>query len=114
MLVNRNVVIGGHRTSLRLEVEMWEALDDICWREGLILHQLFSMIDEARRGASRTSTTRSFIVRYFRHNDAPGGRVANALQMATGLGRWRSIGLGRGFSPRAGIMPAPEAAAGGE
>jgi predicted DNA-binding ribbon-helix-helix protein len=32
-LVIRNVVVGGHRTSVRLEPIMWEALRDIALRQ---------------------------------------------------------------------------------
>ena len=34
-LVSRNVRVDGHRTSVRLEPDMWEALRDICSREGV-------------------------------------------------------------------------------
>ena len=113
-LVKRNVIIRGHRTSLCLEMEMWEALDDICRREGLSLNLLCTMIDTAQHDTSRTSTIRCFTLRYFRCIDAPGGRAVNALQMAMGLGRIRSTGLGQGFLPPAGPMPAARATAGAD
>jgi predicted DNA-binding ribbon-helix-helix protein len=113
-LVNRNVIIGGHRTSIRLEMEMWEALDEICRREGMVPNTLCSMIDAARDDTSRTSTIRSFIVRYFRCIDTPGGRVGNALQMAMGFGRLRSIGMGRSFAPVAGMAPSTRMPAAGD
>jgi len=37
-LVSRNVTIGGHRTSCRLEPFMWDALYDICARERVTIH----------------------------------------------------------------------------
>jgi predicted DNA-binding ribbon-helix-helix protein len=39
-LVNRNVTVAGHRTSMRLEPSMWEALEEICRREGRTVHQV--------------------------------------------------------------------------
>ncbi len=36
-LVIKNVTVGNLRTSLRFEPETWEALDEICAREGLNL-----------------------------------------------------------------------------
>ena len=65
-LVSRNVTISGHRTSIRLEVHMWEAFDEICAREGLNPHQLCAMIDDNRQSSSRTAAVRAFAVNYFR------------------------------------------------
>lgn len=66
VLVRKNVSVKGHRTSLRLESEIWAALDEICRIEGLTLHQLCTRIDGARDGLNRTSALRTFIVQYFR------------------------------------------------
>lgn len=65
-LVSRNVTISGHRTSIRLEVHMWEAFDEICAREGMNAHQLCSMIDSSRNDSSRTAAVRAYAVNYFR------------------------------------------------
>ncbi len=65
-LVSRNVTIGGHRTSIRLEEATWGALDQICSIEGTSLHELCTMIERFRHGSSRTSSVRAFIVTYFR------------------------------------------------
>ncbi len=32
-LISRNVTVAGHRTSMRLEPAMWDALGEICRRE---------------------------------------------------------------------------------
>ena len=64
-LVTRNVVVKGHRTSLRLEAELWDALFEICAREKKILNQLCTMIDAQRDTATLTSAVRTYIVRYF-------------------------------------------------
>ncbi|NQU59064.1 MAG: ribbon-helix-helix domain-containing protein [Rhodospirillales bacterium] len=65
-MISKNVTINGRRTSLRLEEEIWNAVDDTCQREGLSVHQLFTLIDTHRHGVSRTSAVRSFIVGYLR------------------------------------------------
>ena len=65
-LLSRNVVINGFRTSLRMEEEIWEALDDVCRREGLSLNELCSLIDVGRTATSRTSAIRTFTVAYLR------------------------------------------------
>ena len=47
-LVSRNVTIGGHRTSCRLEPYMWDALYDVCARERVTIHTLCTRISERK------------------------------------------------------------------
>ncbi|MGE0256284.1 MAG: ribbon-helix-helix domain-containing protein [Alphaproteobacteria bacterium] len=89
MLINRNVTVGGRRTSLRLEPEFWDALADIATREGLTLDHLCSLIDSQRGGLSRTAAIRIYIVGYF-HALSRARRQDNAdaaMQPATTNGR---------------------------
>jgi predicted DNA-binding ribbon-helix-helix protein len=65
-LISRNVTIGARRTSLRLEREIWEALEDICQREKVSLNEMCCTIDQYRHNSNRTSAIRAFIVTYFR------------------------------------------------
>lgn len=65
-LVNRNVTVNGHRTSMRLEPAMWDALEDICRREGLTIHEVCSLVDTRRSQSSLTAAMRVFILGYFR------------------------------------------------
>jgi len=65
-LVSRNVTIDGHRTSLRMEQETWDALGEICLREGKSIHQICTMIEKQRRVSNRTSAVRAFIIGYYR------------------------------------------------
>jgi predicted DNA-binding ribbon-helix-helix protein len=73
--VSRNVTIQGHRTSLRLQKEMWDAIDEICRRERLSIHQLCSRIAEGRGGRSLTSEVRVFTIGYFRAAASDEGHV---------------------------------------
>lgn len=74
-LVSRNVTVNGRRTSLRLETATWEAFDQICACEQLTPHQVCTMIEAVRRGSSRTSTVRAFIITYFRMAANNGGHL---------------------------------------
>jgi len=66
-LVSRNVTVGGHRTSCRLEPYMWEALYDVCSRERITIHALCTMIDERKDpNTSLTAAIRVFALAYFR------------------------------------------------
>ncbi len=65
-LVNQNVRIGHRRTSLRLEPAMWDALDEVCQREGMTSHGLCTMIDRRKRASTTTAAVRVFVMGYFR------------------------------------------------
>lgn len=85
-LISRNVTISGNRTSLRLEQQVWDSLDEICKRENLSLHQLCSYIETLRNKSSRTSAVRTFALIYFReaateqgHSKAAHGKLADKI-----------------------------------
>lgn len=66
-LVSRNITIDGHRTSMRLEPAMWDALIEISRRENLTIHQLCSMVAERKNDdTSLTAAVRVFAMNYFR------------------------------------------------
>jgi len=66
MLVCKNVIVNGRRTSMRLDRETWISLADICEREGLTIHELCSKIDAAKGQSGLSSATRLFVLTYFR------------------------------------------------
>ena len=65
-LVNRNIVVDGRRTSVRLEPQMWDALTEIVRREGLTVHDVCTVASRFRRHSTLTAGLRVFILRYFR------------------------------------------------
>ena len=79
-LISRNIIVNGHRTSIRLEGASWDAIDDICQFESLHINELCTAIDLRRRNSSRTAAVRAFIVTYFHRivmesDKMPGNRV---------------------------------------
>lgn len=66
ILESRNVTVGGRRTSMRLEPQMWDALESIAQGEGMTLNSLCTQIDLRRREVGLTSATRVFIISYYR------------------------------------------------
>lgn len=94
-LKSHNVVVNGHRTSMRLEPEMWEALRDISLRENLSINQLCTLVNKVRDRSSLTSAVRVFALAYFRSvaanldDPAPGSppAVQPPLDAALGLTR---------------------------
>jgi predicted DNA-binding ribbon-helix-helix protein len=73
-LISRNITLKGHRTSMRLEPAMWDALIDICRREKLNLHQLCSIVvDHKGEDTSFTAAVRVFAMSYFRASSTEDG-----------------------------------------
>lgn len=66
-LVSRNITILGHRTSVRLEPEMWSALKDIARREQYSTHEICSLIHLRKNvRTSLTAAIRVFLMLYYR------------------------------------------------
>jgi predicted DNA-binding ribbon-helix-helix protein len=85
-LINRNVTVAGHRTSMRLEPAMWEALHNISRRESKTLNELVTEIDALRIESSLTAAIRVYLLRYFAdaatdegHRQAGHGVLADSL-----------------------------------
>jgi predicted DNA-binding ribbon-helix-helix protein len=61
-----NLVVGGRRTSVRLEPAMWEALQDIARRQRVSVHDLVTEIDREREASNLTAAIRVYIVDFYR------------------------------------------------
>ncbi len=78
-LVIRNVVVGDHRTSVRLEPVMWDALHDIARHRRVTMHDLVTDIDRKRTASSLTAAIRVYIVDFYRTAALP-GRQAQVVE----------------------------------
>lgn len=66
-LINRNIMVGGRRTSVRLEPEMWSALLDIARREDQTIHLLATQVASCKKPeTSLTAAIRVFCLSYYR------------------------------------------------
>ena len=66
MLIKKSITLNKHRTSLSLEIEFWEALNKIAENEQSSIQSLISEIDLNRK-SSLASSTRVFILQYYKH-----------------------------------------------
>ena len=67
-LVTRNVRIGPKRTSVRLEPELWRALEEIAQRENCDINEICKHVSENRTDKGGfTSALRVHIVNYWSH-----------------------------------------------
>ncbi|MCS6855739.1 MAG: ribbon-helix-helix domain-containing protein [Elioraea sp.] len=81
-LVNRNIVAERGRTSMRLEPELWDALAEICRREGTTPSELCRRLERIGFAGGRTSAMRVFILQYFRAAATEEGHAAAGHGMA--------------------------------
>jgi len=66
-LISRNITVLGHRTSIRLEPEMWLSLKEISAREKCTIHELCTVVSIRKSpNTSLTAAIRVFIMLYFR------------------------------------------------
>ncbi len=95
-LINRNITATAGRTSMRLEPEVWDALREICLREGLELRDLIQRVEKGTGDGGRTSAVRVHVLQYFRaaatedgHRKAGHGAVnmANNVDGVAAIGR---------------------------
>ena len=69
--LKRSVTISGHRTSVSLEAEFWDALTEIAQSANRPLAQLIDDIDKRQgRGKNLSSALRIFVLAHFRNAKA--------------------------------------------
>ncbi len=85
-LINRNVVAERGRTSMRLEPELWDALGEICQREGRTLGELIQHIEQSGHPGGRTSAVRVYVLTYFREaaNEMGHARAGHGTRLGAG------------------------------
>lgn len=64
--VRRNVRVAARRTSVSLEIAIWDALADICARENLPIDAVCDAVEARRNSDSLASSLRTFSLLYFR------------------------------------------------
>ena len=65
-LISRNIFVNGHRTSMRLEPEVWRALEDIAGFESQSINALCTLVHKLPRNGSLTSAMRTFTMLYYK------------------------------------------------
>jgi predicted DNA-binding ribbon-helix-helix protein len=65
-ITKRSVVLGGHRTSVSLEDQFWNALKEIAGGRDMTLSDLVAGIDADRQHANLSSAIRLFVLHFYR------------------------------------------------
>ena len=63
----RNITLGQRRTSVSLEEQIWDGINDICRREAVSIDELCRAVEMRRVESSMSSALRIFLLTYFRH-----------------------------------------------
>jgi predicted DNA-binding ribbon-helix-helix protein len=74
-VVKRSIVIAGHKTSVSLEDDFWNALKEIKRSNSMTLSSLVADIDARRLHANLSSAIRIFVLHHFRSQTAQGPRT---------------------------------------
>jgi predicted DNA-binding ribbon-helix-helix protein len=74
-IVKRSVYLAGHKTSVSLEGDFWEALREIADKRGETLPRLIASIDAERKSANLSSNLRLFVLQYYQDQYASRDRV---------------------------------------
>ena len=61
---------------------MWDALSEVCAREGRSLHDICQQVDKQRTQSGLTAGVRVFILNYFREAATEEGHARAALRRA--------------------------------
>jgi predicted DNA-binding ribbon-helix-helix protein len=74
-VVQRSIVVNGHKTSVSLEDQFWVALNEIAAERRLTVSELASIIDHDRGGyGNLSSAIRQFVLARYRSATAAGSQ----------------------------------------
>ena len=71
--VKRSVIVSGHKTSLNLENAFWDALQEIAQANGKRLPDMLEQIEATGDSGHLSSSTRTFILDYYRRTASSEG-----------------------------------------
>jgi predicted DNA-binding ribbon-helix-helix protein len=66
LVLKRSTIIDGHRTSVSLEDDFWNALKDIAYKRSETLSDLIASIDHNREFANLSSALRVFVLEFYK------------------------------------------------
>jgi predicted DNA-binding ribbon-helix-helix protein len=82
-VIKRSVIRNGHKSSISLEDQFWDALREIADQQHIAISALVATIDHGRTTNNLSSAIRVFVLDHFRRNDhtrnksePPGSAVA--------------------------------------
>ncbi len=104
-LISQNIIVSRHRTSVRLEPEMWDGLRELCRRERATIHQICTSISlQKKDDSSLTAAIRVYVMRYYRQAATEDGhnKAGHGYGLTLGLGANRAT---HSFPAKTMMMP---------
>jgi predicted DNA-binding ribbon-helix-helix protein len=65
-VIKRSIMINRHKTSISLEDDFWNALQEISAAQGIQPSQLVAIIDQPREHTNLSSAIRLYVLNYYR------------------------------------------------
>ena len=84
LVIKHSIVVGGHKTSVSLEDDFWEALKQIAARNRVTLSDLVGSIDSQRRHNNLSPSLRLFVLNDYRQRIEADEATAPGVWPATG------------------------------
>jgi len=80
-VINRSIVLGGHKTSVSLEDAFWNGLREIANVRNETLSSLVGSIDVGRQHTNLSSAIRLFVLGFYRNRLGPQESLATQLRL---------------------------------
>ena len=77
-VIKRSVIRNGHKSSISLEDQFWDALREIAEHRDIAISTLVAHIDHNRTTNNLSSAIRVYVLDHFRHGDRPQPAVSAA------------------------------------
>jgi predicted DNA-binding ribbon-helix-helix protein len=68
-VIKRSVIRNGHKSSISLEDQFWDALREIADRKDMAISTLVAAIDRSRTTSNLSSAIRVYVLDHFRRSD---------------------------------------------
>jgi predicted DNA-binding ribbon-helix-helix protein len=68
-VIKRSVIRNGHKSSISLEDQFWDALREIADHKDVAISTLVAAIDRSRTTSNLSSAIRVYVLDHFRHHD---------------------------------------------
>ena len=85
LVISRSININGHKTSISLEDEFWDSLQEIAESRGKPVSHLIASINAERKSTNLSSAVRLFVLGFYRNQHSGQKLVDVALSEAPTL-----------------------------
>ena len=81
-VIKRSVIRNGHKSSISLEDQFWDALREIAEQKDIAISTLVAAIDHNRTTSNLSSAIRVYVLDHFRHRDGSRNQGRDRTEVA--------------------------------